>query len=102
MTNPEVLAIDQDSLGVEGHRAWQEGPLEAWMKPVADGGRASGYSNERVRTAPYAAARLGAGHSAQVGACGRGGTSGTLRRNVPSRRRRDGAALLKVQPQNGK
>src|SRR5579862_865887 len=28
LTNPEVIAVDQDRLGVQGHRVWQEGPLE--------------------------------------------------------------------------
>lgn len=39
LTNPEVIAIDQDSAGVQGHRAVQNGPTETWIKPLADGGK---------------------------------------------------------------
>ena len=37
LTNPEVIAIDQDAAGIQGHRAWQEGPAQIWLKPLADG-----------------------------------------------------------------
>jgi len=33
LTNPEVIAIDQDPLGIQGHRIKQEGPLEVWRSP---------------------------------------------------------------------
>jgi alpha-galactosidase len=45
LTNPEVLAVDQDPLGVQGHRVAQEGELEVWMKPLADGSNAVGLFN---------------------------------------------------------
>lgn len=35
LTNPEVIAVDQDSAGIQGHRIWQEGPIEVWLKPLA-------------------------------------------------------------------
>src|SRR5260370_35210907 len=34
LTNADVLAVDQDPKGVQGHRVWQEGPLEIWTKPL--------------------------------------------------------------------
>ena len=34
LTNPEVISVDQDPAGIQGHRLWQEGPREVWMKPV--------------------------------------------------------------------
>src|SRR5207249_8280636 len=37
LTNAEVLAVNQDAKGVQGHRVWDEGPLEIWVKPLADG-----------------------------------------------------------------
>jgi alpha-galactosidase len=37
LTNSEVIAVDQDPKGVQGHRVWEEGPLEIWVKPLADG-----------------------------------------------------------------
>lgn len=37
LLNKEVIAVDQDSLGKQGDRAYQEGPLEVWSKPLAGG-----------------------------------------------------------------
>jgi alpha-galactosidase len=45
LTNSEVIAVDQDPKGVQGHRAWEEGPLEIWVKPLADGSQAVGLFN---------------------------------------------------------
>lgn len=50
LTNPKVIAVDQDPLGKQGYRVAQEGPFEVWMKPMADGGRVVGLFN-RQRTA---------------------------------------------------
>jgi len=45
LTNREVLAVDQDSKGIQGHRIWEEGPLEIWAKPLADQSQAVGLFN---------------------------------------------------------
>jgi len=45
LTNREVIAVNQDRAGIQGHRVWQEGPLEIWMKPLADGSKAVGLFN---------------------------------------------------------
>jgi alpha-galactosidase len=45
LTNREVIAVDQDKKGVQGHRIWQQGPLEIWTKPLADGSLAVGLFN---------------------------------------------------------
>jgi len=45
LMNSEILAVDQDSKGVQGRRVWQEGPLEIWVKPLADGSQAVGLFN---------------------------------------------------------
>lgn len=45
LMNPEVIAVDQDAKGVEGHRAWNEGPLEIWVKPLSDGSQAAALFN---------------------------------------------------------
>ena len=42
---PDLIAINQDRAGQQGRRAWQEGPLEIWLKPLADGGVAAGLFN---------------------------------------------------------
>jgi alpha-galactosidase len=45
LTNKEVIAVDQDPKGIQGHRVTQEGPLEVWAKPLADGSMAVGLFN---------------------------------------------------------
>ena len=45
LLNSEILAVDQDAKGVQGHRVWEEGPLEIWVKPLADGSHAVGLFN---------------------------------------------------------
>ncbi len=45
LTNPEVLAVDQDPKGVQGRRIWGEGPLEIWVKALADSNQAVGLFN---------------------------------------------------------
>jgi alpha-galactosidase len=40
LTNKEVIAINQDPLGREAHRAWKQGDREIWSKPLQDGSRA--------------------------------------------------------------
>ena len=37
LMNKEVVAVDQDKLGAQGSRV---GPLQVWMKPLADGSKA--------------------------------------------------------------
>src|ERR1700733_28787 len=40
LTNKEVIAVDQDSLGSEGKRVKKNGDLEVWSKQMKDGSRA--------------------------------------------------------------
>jgi alpha-galactosidase len=40
LTNREVIAVDQDPLGVEGHRAFKDGEAEIWVRPLAGGSQA--------------------------------------------------------------
>jgi alpha-galactosidase len=40
LTNSEVIAVDQDSLGIEGTRVRDDGDTEVWMKPLSDGSKA--------------------------------------------------------------
>jgi len=58
LTNPEVLAVDQDPLGKQGYRIAQEGPFEVWMKPMADGSSVVGLFN-RQRTTEQVRVDLG-------------------------------------------
>jgi len=68
LTNPEVIAVDQDSLGAQGHRVAQEGPLEVWVKPLADGSKAVGLFNRGESVMPVTAyfRDIGVGESASV------------------------------------
>jgi alpha-galactosidase len=45
LTNKEVIAVDQDSLGREGDRVWAEGPEEIWAKPLNGDAKAVGLFN---------------------------------------------------------
>ena len=40
LTNKEVIAVDQDSLGKSGVKVRDDGDLEVWVKQMSDGGRA--------------------------------------------------------------
>ncbi|WP_082468060.1 MULTISPECIES: glycoside hydrolase family 27 protein [unclassified Sphingomonas] len=39
LLNREVIAVDQDKLGQQGHRVVRDGTSEVWVKQMADGGR---------------------------------------------------------------
>jgi alpha-galactosidase len=51
LLNREVIAVDQDSAGHQGHRIAQSGDLEVWAKPLADGGQAVALFNRGAATA---------------------------------------------------
>ncbi|HEU4696674.1 MAG TPA: glycoside hydrolase family 27 protein [Sphingomicrobium sp.] len=40
LLNKEVIAVDQDKVGVQGRRVWKDGNREVWVKPLAGGDRA--------------------------------------------------------------
>lgn len=40
LTNRDVIAIDQDKLGRQGEPIFTEGPLQIWVRPLADGSTA--------------------------------------------------------------
>lgn len=45
LTNDDVLDVDQDPLGKAARRLWQDGRLEIWARPLADGTAAVGLFN---------------------------------------------------------
>lgn len=45
LTNPEVIAVDQDALGRQGSRLRQQGEQEIWVRPLRDGAVAVGLFN---------------------------------------------------------
>jgi alpha-galactosidase len=40
LLNKEVIAVDQDRLGVQGRRVWKDGDREIWVKPLSGGAKA--------------------------------------------------------------
>jgi alpha-galactosidase len=40
LINKEVIAVDQDPLGLQGRRVRDDGDLEVWAKQLVDGSRA--------------------------------------------------------------
>jgi len=40
LTNKEVIAVDQDALGMQGRRVAKDGEVDVWAKQLQDGGRA--------------------------------------------------------------
>jgi hypothetical protein len=52
LSNPEVLAVDQDVLGKQARRMTADGNVaEMWVKPLADGSLAVGFFNRTGETA---------------------------------------------------
>ena len=49
-SNDEVLAVNQDELGAQGHLAVERGPHQIWIKPLADGSRAVALFNMGTAT----------------------------------------------------
>ncbi len=98
LTNPEVVAVDQDSRGVQGHRVWEEGPYEIWTKPLADGSTAVGLFNrgEDAEDIKLDFSAIGAPSSASVrdlwARKDLGSFTGSFTAKVP----RHGVALVKV------
>jgi alpha-galactosidase len=48
LTNREVIAVDQDALGREATRAFENAGVEVWTRPLADGGLAVGLFNRNA------------------------------------------------------
>jgi len=52
----EVIAVDQDPLGMQGRKVKDNGPQEVWMKPLADGSRAVILFNRGTEAGPITVA----------------------------------------------
>ena len=49
LTNPEILALDQDPLGRAADRSIKDGDIEVWARPLVDGSWAVGLLNRDAR-----------------------------------------------------
>jgi alpha-galactosidase len=56
LTHREVIAIDQDALGMQGRKVRDSGANEVWMKPLSDGSRAAILFNRGSEEASIAVA----------------------------------------------
>jgi len=68
LTNREVIAVDQDPLGVQGHRAWKQADSEIWVKPLSGGASAvllfnRGEGPTSIRATEAQLGRSGAAHA---------------------------------------
>ncbi len=68
LTNPELIAVDQDPAGMQGHRIMEQGAIVVMMKPMADGSKVVGFFNREqgVVTASVKFSDIGLGDSASV------------------------------------
>ena len=68
LTNKDVIAIDQDRAGKQGDRVSAEGPVEVWVRPLADGGAAVGVFNRHPSPLPAQLdlGKIGLGHMRHV------------------------------------
>ncbi|HEY3581772.1 MAG TPA: glycoside hydrolase family 27 protein, partial [Pyrinomonadaceae bacterium] len=68
LTNREVIAVDQDPLGLQGRRVKREGDREVWMKQLADGGRAVVLFNRGPKTAELSLSWIDIGYPPHLSA----------------------------------
>ncbi len=68
LMNREVIAIDQDPLGKQGGRVRDDGDLEVWSRPLADGGRAVILFNRGPKPAPIIVSWTEIGYPMSLGA----------------------------------
>jgi len=96
--NPEVLAVDQDSLGRAAGRTLQNGRTEVWARPLSDGTMAVGLFNRDLvpRTVSVQWSDLGLSGSQQVRDLWRHQDLGAKRDGFSVEVPRHGVVLVKV------
>ncbi|HKN52746.1 MAG TPA: alpha-galactosidase, partial [Amycolatopsis sp.] len=101
LTNPDVIALDQDWAGKQGYKARDDGDTEVWTKPMSDGSAAVVLFNRGTSSAVMTSSAkeigLGAASDYRVRDLWTGEETespGALRASVPSH----GSAVLRVWP----
>ena len=102
LTNREVIAVDQDPLGLQGRRVKREGDREVWVKQLADGGRAVVLFNRGPKPAELSVLWIDIGYPPHLSARVRdlwagkdlGQLSGKLSAEVPSH----GVVMVTIKP----
>jgi len=102
LTNREVIAVNQDPLGLQGRRVKREGDREVWSKQLADGGRAVVLFNRGSQAAELSVSWTDIGYPQNLPAQVRdlwaakdlGKLSGQFTAKVPSH----GVVMISVKP----
>jgi alpha-galactosidase len=102
LMNREVIAVDQDPLGIQGRRVRKTGDAEVWSKQLADGDRAVVLFNRGAAEAKVTAQWTDLGYPAEVSANVRdlwakkdlGKMTGSFTASVPSH----GVVMVRLQP----
>jgi alpha-galactosidase len=98
LTNKDVVRVDQDAKGEQGHRISQEGPLEVWAKKLADGSVAVGLFNrgESTNLVSVNFKDIGVQASAEVRDLWKHKNLGSFKGSYTEEVSRHGAVLIKV------
>ncbi|MEN3335156.1 MAG: alpha-galactosidase [Blastocatellia bacterium] len=102
LTNKEVIAVDQDALGMQGRRVKRDGDLEVWAKQLADGSRAVALLNRSKAEGRISVSWNEIGYPDYLSAAVRdlwakqdmGKHTGSFSASVPSH----GVVMLKIKP----
>jgi alpha-galactosidase len=102
LTNKEVIAVDQDPLGIQGHRVMKEGDSEIWSKQMSDGSRSVVLLNRGTAASRITLKWTDIGYPEALTASVRdlwahqdlGKQKGTFSANVPSH----GVVMVSVKP----
>jgi alpha-galactosidase len=102
LTNKEVIAVDQDSLGMQGRRVRKDGDSEVWAKQMKGGGRAVVLFNRGASDAEISVSWEDLGYPAHLPAAVRdlwakkdlGKSTASYATKVPSH----GVVMLRVTP----
>jgi alpha-galactosidase len=103
LTNREVIAVDQDVLGMQGRKVRDDGAHEVWMKPLSDGSRAVILFNRGTEDAPIAASweeiGLSPGAKARVHDLWRRSDAGVATGHYEAKVAPHGVVMVKITPQ---
>ena len=102
LTNREVIAVDQDPLGMQGRRVKREGDSDVWARQLSDGGRAVALLNRGIAPAKVSVSWNEIGYPAHLSASVRdlwakkdlGKHTGSFSADVPAH----GVVLVRVEP----
>jgi alpha-galactosidase len=102
LLNKEVIAVDQDSLGMQGRRVRREGDFDVWSKQLADGSRAVALLNRGATAHEMTVRWADIGYPNELPATVRdlwekkdlGRRTGSFTATVPSH----GVVLVKIKP----